>query len=173
MFNEGYLNKRESGWTVKWSDLHSFAQGRHWNETPLHPEQQPDWVFPETIPLDDTLVVEFEHVTDGYDADNFTPWKYARIKTPTTEMEKIYNQIKSECELPVAVFTYSHRDFEGAIHPFNSIHVNLRGEDDENNIDQMMTIKKKYGEFFMFFNASDEGKKFWANNPITINPTTE
>ena len=34
----------------------------------------------------------------------------------------------------------------------------------------MEKIKSKYGEFFMFFNNSTEGKEFWKNNPITIIP---
>ena len=34
----------------------------------------------------------------------------------------------------------------------------------------MEKIKSKYGEFFMFFNNSIEGKEFWKNNPITITP---
>jgi hypothetical protein len=32
----------------------------------------------------------------------------------------------------------------------------------------MKEIKDKYGSFFMFFNQSDEGVKFWKNNPIKI-----
>ena len=32
----------------------------------------------------------------------------------------------------------------------------------------MEDVKSKYGDFFMFFNNSDEGKLFWKNNPIKI-----
>ena len=32
---EGWLQKRNSVWYVKWSDLQSFAEGIHWNETRL------------------------------------------------------------------------------------------------------------------------------------------
>jgi len=41
-------------------------------------------------------------------------------------------------------------------------------DNDETNIEQMEKIKSKYGEFFMFFNLSTEGKEFWKNNPIKI-----
>lgn len=37
---KGKLHKREQGWIVKWSDLHSFAHGTHWEENLLQPEDQ-------------------------------------------------------------------------------------------------------------------------------------
>lgn len=43
-------------------------------------------------------------------------------------------------------------------------------KEDENNIKQMEAIKKKYAQFFMFFNNSDEGIEFWKNNSIKIVP---
>ena len=82
-------------------------------------------------------------------------------------MKEIYQQIKSECELPVALLTYTYKDFEGVLHPFASIDVSFR-DSDEINIEKMEKIKSKYGEFFMFFNNSTEGKEFWKNNPMTI-----
>ena len=84
-------------------------------------------------------------------------------------MNEIYQQIKSECELPVALLTYTYKDFDGALHPFASINISFRDSDDI-NIEKMEKIKSKYGEFFMFFNNSIEGKEFWKNNPITITP---
>jgi hypothetical protein len=82
-------------------------------------------------------------------------------------MNEIYQQIKSESELPMAIVTYSYKDFEGVLHPFDSITINFR-DSDEINIQKMEKVKSKYGEFFMFFNNSKEGKEFWKNNPITI-----
>lgn len=82
-------------------------------------------------------------------------------------MNELYQQIKSECDLPVALLTYTYKDFEGALHPFSKIHIRFR-DGDEINIQKMENVKSKYGEFFMFFNNSKEGKEFWKNNSITI-----
>ena len=84
-------------------------------------------------------------------------------------MNEIYQQIKSECKLPVTLLGYTYKDFDGVLHPFNNISVSFR-DSDEINIEKMEKIKSKYGEFFMFFNNSIEGKEFWKNNPITITP---
>ncbi len=81
-------------------------------------------------------------------------------------MKEIYFKIKQNCVLPVARLTYSYKDFDGVIHPFNDLCVDFK--EDENNIKQMESIKEKYDQFFMFFNNSDEGVEFWKNNPITI-----
>lgn len=81
-------------------------------------------------------------------------------------MNEVYYQIKSECKLPVAMLTYTYKDFEGVLHPFETIFVDLK--EDEINIKMMEDVKSKYGDFFMFFNNSDEGKLFWKNNPIKI-----
>lgn len=85
------------------------------------------------------------------------------------EFEQMYKQIKSECELPVAVLTYTLRDLTGVLHPFHSIAISFR-DDDEVNIKKMMDVKKTHRSLFMFFNNSTEGKEFWKNNPITITP---
>jgi hypothetical protein len=34
---KGTLVKRDDGWEVKWSDLHSFGHGWHWMYTPIDP----------------------------------------------------------------------------------------------------------------------------------------
>jgi len=36
----GFLHKTNEGWAVKWSDLHSFAQGTEWMITPIDIHQQ-------------------------------------------------------------------------------------------------------------------------------------
>ena len=81
-------------------------------------------------------------------------------------MNEVYYQIKSECKLPMAMLTYTYKDFEGVLHLFEKIFVDLK--EDEINIKMMEDVKSKYGDFFMFFNNSDEGKLFWKNNPIKI-----
>jgi tRNA A58 N-methylase Trm61 len=83
-------------------------------------------------------------------------------------MREIYFKIKQNCELPVAMLNYTYKDFDGVIHPFDNIFVDFK--EDEKNIEKMESVKKKYGQFFMFFNNSDEGIEFWKNNPITIVP---
>jgi len=35
----GILEKKEDGWFVRWSDLHSFSYGTHWMWTPIHPSE--------------------------------------------------------------------------------------------------------------------------------------
>jgi len=81
-------------------------------------------------------------------------------------MREIYFKIKQKSDLPVSILTYSYKDFDDVIHPFKNICVNFK--DDEENIKQMISIKEKYGVYFMFFNNSDEGIDFWKNNPINI-----
>lgn len=88
-----------------------------------------------------------------------------KSKWNNKNMREIYLKIKEKCELPVAVLTYSYTDFEGVVQ-FGCIHVDLK--EDEKNIKRMEAIKKKYAQFFMFFNNSDEGIEFWKNNPIQI-----
>ena len=82
-------------------------------------------------------------------------------------MNEIYQQIKSECKLPVALLTYTYKDFEGGLHPFDGIPISFH-DSDEMNIQKMENVKSKHGEFFMFFNNSIEGKQFWKNNTIKI-----
>jgi len=68
--------------------------------------------------------------------------------------------------LPSAQFYYTYRNFDGVLE-FGSITISFK-DNDETNIEKMEKIKSKYGEFFMFFNNSTEGKECWKNNPITI-----
>ena len=80
-------------------------------------------------------------------------------------MNEFYQQMKSECKLPVAQLTYTYKDFDGDLHPFAKIHINFR-DSDEINIEKMEKVKSKYGEFFMFFNNSKEGREFWKNKKL-------
>lgn len=89
------------------------------------------------------------------------------VKNKLKFMNELYEKIKMESESPLIILTYTYKDFEGTLFPFNSIRLDLR-EDDNNNIRKMENVKKKYGKFFMFFNSSDEGREFWKNNPIIV-----
>ena len=61
----GWLCKIDGIWTVKWSDLHSFAYGTIWSYSPLIEEQQ-------SLPnLVDEMKVEFEHVHHFVDFETF------------------------------------------------------------------------------------------------------
>ena len=71
---KGILEKKEEGWFVRWSDLHSFTHGTHWMWTPLHQTE----VVDETK-YKDGDEVEFEMVITGYDKENFTPFSYAKL----------------------------------------------------------------------------------------------
>ena len=79
-------------------------------------------------------------------------------------MRKTYFKIKSECELPVAQLGYVYKDFDGVIQIGRTLFVDFK--EDEININKMEDISEKIG--FMFFVNSDEGKKWFKENPITI-----
>lgn len=83
-------------------------------------------------------------------------------------MNEIYQQIKSEFERPVVVLTYTYKDINGVLHPFRGLYISFR-DSDEINIKKMEIVKSQYGERFMFFNHSAEGKEFWKNNLFSNN----
>ena len=74
-FMRGILEKKENGWFVRWSDLHSFTYGTHWMWTPLRSTE----VIDETK-YKDGDEVEFEMVISGYDVKDFTPFGHATLK---------------------------------------------------------------------------------------------
>ena len=71
---EGFLEKKEEGWFVKWSDLHSFGHGWHWMYTPLNKDEIID-----ENKLKHGDKVRFSFVTTGYDEENFTPFRYVKL----------------------------------------------------------------------------------------------
>lgn len=87
-------------------------------------------------------------------------------------MNEIYQQIKQECNLPITLLTYTYRDSRGVLNPFSGIPISFR-DSDETNIKKMEEVRSEYGESFMFFNNSDEGKEYWKNNPIVKLETTK
>ena len=72
----GILEKKEEGWFVRWSDLHSFLYGTHWMWTPLHPNE-----FIDETKLKHGDEVECEFITIDYDEKNFTPFTYFKLKS--------------------------------------------------------------------------------------------
>jgi hypothetical protein len=80
----GILEKKEEGWFVRWSDLHSFTHGTHWMWTPLHPTE----VVDETK-LKDGDEVEFE----------ITPeFTYGKEVGKTIKIKVTINSIEGEKE---------------------------------------------------------------------------
>jgi len=69
----GVLEKKEEGWFVKWSDMHSFMYGTHWMWTPLHPDEVID-----EAKLKEGGEIEFEFVIEGCD-EEFEPYMYAKL----------------------------------------------------------------------------------------------
>ena len=80
-------------------------------------------------------------------------------------MKEIYLKIKKECDLPKAVLNYTYKDSDGIIQIGKTLNVDFN--EDEKNIKQMEEISNSLG--FMFFNNSEEGKKWFKDNPITFN----
>ena len=62
-------------------------------------------------------------------------------------MNELYQQIKSECELPVTLLTYTYKDFDRVLHPFASIAIDFR-DSDEINIEKMEKVKKQVWRIF-------------------------
>jgi hypothetical protein len=92
---EGYLSKVNGIWVVKWSDLHSFAQGTIWSETPIHPNQDVTQVFP------DKTDSECEGLKVLFDFTNDNPYQfasYATIRTSTSEKRTILEDVTTILE---------------------------------------------------------------------------
>jgi hypothetical protein len=84
MSRKGFLLQESDGeWSVQWSDLSSFAQGKHWCFTKLAPESNSIKVIVgNTIqykPLSNREYVEFEFITVGYDDNDFAPKQLAKL----------------------------------------------------------------------------------------------
>jgi hypothetical protein len=70
----GFLEKIDGIWHVKWSDLHSFAHGTHWMWTPFHPDE----IIDETLYKEgDKIEVRFTEPT--YDGETFMAFRYVKI----------------------------------------------------------------------------------------------
>jgi len=78
-----------------------------------------------------------------------------------------YFKVYSTSELNKAILSYSHRDVFGTIQ-IASTCVDFN-EDHEKNIKRLEEIEEMYIDF-MFWNNSDEGEKFWQENPIKFTP---
>jgi hypothetical protein len=84
-----------------------------------------------------------------------------------SKARETYYKIYATSELPVAVFTYSHRNVFGIIQ-IGSVNINFN-EPHESNISKLEEIEDLFMDF-MFWNNSDEGEKFWRENPIKFTP---
>jgi thymidylate synthase len=70
----GFLHKTDNGWTVKWSDLHSFANGTEWLTTPIQDSDQSLY-----SDEDEGKKVYYKNITLGYDEKSFYPIQVAKV----------------------------------------------------------------------------------------------
>lgn len=76
----GTLHKMEQGWVVRWSDIHQFGFGWHMMDTPLHPDDESEFMGTIQQIIDwDGMKVEFEIITTGYDKETYVPIDYAKL----------------------------------------------------------------------------------------------
>jgi len=80
------------------------------------------------------------------------------------KIKEIYLKIKQKSELPVALLAYIYKDFDNVIQIGRTLAVDFK--EDEKNIAQMEELATRQG--FMFFVNSEEGEKWFRDNPITI-----
>lgn len=69
----GFLHKTDNGWTVKWSDLHSFANGTEWLTTPIQDSEQSLY-----SDEDEGKKVYYKNITLGYN-ESFCPVQVAKV----------------------------------------------------------------------------------------------
>ena len=70
----GFLHKTDNGWTVKWSDLHSFANGTEWLTTPIQDSDQSLY-----SDEDEGKKVYYKNITLGYDEKSFYSIQVAKV----------------------------------------------------------------------------------------------
>lgn len=97
----GFLEKKEEGWFVKWSDLQSFGYGIHWMYTPLHEAE----ILDEEI-LKHGEKVEFEFVTTGYDNETFMPFRHVKLKKREEDTEQIKTNNYNDNNLETIIEDY-------------------------------------------------------------------
>ena len=105
----GILIKIMDTWGIKWSDLHSFTHGTHWEITELSPDTSLVEVIKYIKDNDsyydsynDGWVVDFEHIMD---TDSYNLIRYAKLIPPTSKKNENLiemdnkNQIDTHTEL--------------------------------------------------------------------------
>ena len=70
----GFLHKTDNGWTVKWSDLHSFVNGTEWLTTPIQDSDQSLY-----SDEDEGKKVYYKNITLGYNEKSFCPIQVAKV----------------------------------------------------------------------------------------------
>jgi thymidylate synthase len=70
----GFLHKTDNGWSVKWSDLHSFTNGTEWLTTPIQDSDQALY-----SDEDEGKKVYYKNITLGYDEKSFSPIQVAKV----------------------------------------------------------------------------------------------
>ena len=67
-----------------------------------------------------------------------------------SDIAYVYYKVKQNTKLPIYRFEYMYMDFEDKAN-IGNIDI-IFSEGDESNIKKMVDVKKKYGDFFLFFN---------------------
>lgn len=67
-----------------------------------------------------------------------------------SDIAYIYYKVKQNTKIPIYRFEYMYKDFEDKANVGN-IDI-IFSEGDESNIKKMEDVKKKYGDFFLYFN---------------------
>jgi hypothetical protein len=74
LLRTGFLHKTDKGWAVKWSDLHSFAHGTHWETTLIQESDQA--LYKDE---DEDKKVNFKFMTLGFDEEKFYQITVAKV----------------------------------------------------------------------------------------------
>jgi thymidylate synthase len=70
----GFLHKTDNGWTVKWSDLHSFANGTEWMTTLIQDSDQSLY-----SDEDEGKKIYYKNIILGYDEKSYVPIYVAKV----------------------------------------------------------------------------------------------
>lgn len=74
---------------------------------------------------------------------------------------EVYYYVYSQSELPVGLVGFTYKDKDGVIQLGNCLPISFH-DGHEFNIKKMLKIEKRRG--FMFWNCSEDGKKFFEVN---------
>jgi len=80
-------------------------------------------------------------------------------------MREIYFKIKNDSDMPVGRLGYTYVDFNKVIQLGCTLAVDFH--ENEKSIEAMTELSTRAG--FMFFNNSEEGKKWFVDNPLKFN----
>jgi hypothetical protein len=115
---KGILIKKDGLWFVKWSDLHSFAQGTHWMFHELsHDSNSIKYVKDKQImykPLEEGLEVEFELIwTEDFLFPNRAKLIFPEIENLNKSMKKLVLELLDDNGNTVVTHTLDYNENQG------------------------------------------------------------